>query len=97
MDSVSEQDAGPVVLDMAAAIVREQAFLSEIDGKIGELRVRGRTYKAGEIITVDGSKGEILAGAVKMIEPELTGDFATEQQFIRHDADKVVHVLWPNA
>ena len=49
----------------------------QIDGKIGELRVRGRTYKAGEIITVDGSKGEILAGAVKMIEPELTGDFAT--------------------
>jgi uncharacterized cofD-like protein len=31
-----------------------------------------------------------LAGRV------LTGDFATEQQFIRHDADKVVHVLWPN-
>lgn len=49
----------------------------QIDGKIGELRVRGRTFKAGEIITVDGSKGEILAGAVKMIEPELTGDFAT--------------------
>ena len=49
----------------------------QIDGKIGELRVRGRTYKAGEVITVDGSKGEILAGAVKMIEPELTGDFAT--------------------
>ena len=49
----------------------------QIDGKVGELRVRGRTFKAGEIITVDGSKGEILAGAVKMIEPELTGDFAT--------------------
>ena len=42
----------------------------------GELRVRGRTFKAGEIITIDGSKGEVLAGAVKMIEPELTGDFA---------------------
>jgi len=49
----------------------------QIDGKAGELRVRGRTFKAGEIITVDGSKGEILAGAVNMIEPELTGDFAT--------------------
>ncbi len=36
MDSVSERDAGPVVLDMAAAVVREQAFLSEIDGKIGD-------------------------------------------------------------
>lgn len=36
IDSVSEQDAGLIVLDMAAAIVREQAFLSEIDGKIGD-------------------------------------------------------------
>ncbi|MDP3870678.1 pyruvate, phosphate dikinase [Phenylobacterium sp.] len=49
----------------------------QIDGKAGEFRVRGRTFKAGEIITVDGSRGEILAGTVKMIEPELTGDFAT--------------------
>lgn len=30
-----------------------------------------------------------LAGRV------LTGDFATEQQFIRHDADKVIAALWP--
>jgi pyruvate,orthophosphate dikinase len=57
----------------------------QIDGKAGELRVRGRTFKAGEIITVDGSRGEILAGAVKMIEPELTGDFATLMEW----ADKV--------
>lgn len=43
----------------------------------GLFRVRGREFRAGDIITVDGSKGEVLAGAVKMIEPELTGDFAT--------------------
>jgi pyruvate,orthophosphate dikinase len=49
----------------------------QIDGKSGEFRVRGRTFKAGEVVTIDGSKGEILAGTVKMIEPELTGDFAT--------------------
>ncbi len=36
MQSASERDAGAVVLDMAAAVVREQAFLSEIDGKIGD-------------------------------------------------------------
>ncbi|MDO9431290.1 MAG: pyruvate, phosphate dikinase [Pseudomonadota bacterium] len=57
----------------------------QIDGKAGELRVRGRTFKAGEIITVDGSRGEILAGAVKMIEPELTGDFAALMEW----ADKI--------
>lgn len=49
----------------------------QIDVKAGEFRVRGRTFKAGEVVTIDGSKGEILAGTVKMIEPELTGDFAT--------------------
>ena len=29
------------------------------------------------MITIDGGSGEILAGAVAMIEPELSGDFAT--------------------
>ena len=53
----------------------------QIDVKAGEFRVRGRTFKAGEIITIDGSKGEVLAGTVKMIEPELTGDFAALMQW----------------
>jgi pyruvate,orthophosphate dikinase len=42
----------------------------------GMFRVRGREFRAGEIITIDGSRGEVLSGAVKMVEPELTGDFA---------------------
>jgi pyruvate,orthophosphate dikinase len=49
----------------------------QIDAAAGTLRVRGRSFKAGDVITVDGSRGEILSGSVKMIEPELTGDFAT--------------------
>ncbi|MFC3069698.1 pyruvate, phosphate dikinase [Phenylobacterium soli] len=48
-----------------------------IDMKSGEFRARGRSVKEGEIVTIDGSTGEVLAGAVKMIEPELSGDFAT--------------------
>ncbi|MGE5566849.1 MAG: pyruvate, phosphate dikinase [Parcubacteria group bacterium] len=44
--------------------------------KEGLFRVRGREFRAGEVITIDGSKGEVLAGSVKMIEPELSGDFA---------------------
>ncbi|MGH6781010.1 MAG: pyruvate, phosphate dikinase, partial [Sphingomonadaceae bacterium] len=57
----------------------------QIDGKAGELRVRSRVFKAGDILTIDGSRGEILAGAVQMIEPELTGDFAALMAW----ADKV--------
>ncbi|PZO00799.1 MAG: pyruvate, phosphate dikinase [Alphaproteobacteria bacterium] len=48
-----------------------------ISEKAQTFTARGRTFKAGEIITIDGSKGEVLDGAVAMIEPELTGDFQT--------------------
>ena len=56
-----------------------------IDDKAGTFTARGRVFKAGEIITIDGSKGEVLDGAVPMIEPELTGDFQTLMAW----ADKV--------
>jgi pyruvate, orthophosphate dikinase len=56
-----------------------------IDEAKGVFTARGRTFKAGEIITIDGSKGEVLDGAVPMIEPELTGDFQTLMAW----ADKV--------
>jgi pyruvate,orthophosphate dikinase len=36
----------------------------------------GRTVKEGDFITIDGATGEVLAGEVKMIQPEVTGDFA---------------------
>src|SRR5947209_10568209 len=49
----------------------------QIDLKAGEMRARGRTFRAGDVITIDGSTGEVLVGVVKMIEPELSGDFAT--------------------
>ncbi len=35
-DSVTLTDAGPIVLAMVAAVVREQAWLSEIDGATGD-------------------------------------------------------------
>jgi len=49
----------------------------QIDARAGEVRARGHTYRAGDVVTIDGSTGEVLAGAVNMIEPELSGDFAT--------------------
>jgi pyruvate, orthophosphate dikinase len=48
-----------------------------IDEEAGQFTVRGRVVRVGDVITVDGSKGDILLGAVAMIEPELSGDFAT--------------------
>src|SRR5205807_6822945 len=39
--------------------------------------IAGRTFKAGDIITIDGSTGQVLAGRVPMTEPALSGEFAT--------------------
>jgi pyruvate,orthophosphate dikinase len=41
------------------------------------ISVRNTVLKAGEVITINGSTGEVIAGAVPTIEPELSGDFAT--------------------
>jgi pyruvate,orthophosphate dikinase len=48
-----------------------------IDMKTRTLRIGSRELKEGDIITLDGSTGEIMAGEVPTIEPELAGDFAT--------------------
>jgi pyruvate,orthophosphate dikinase len=35
----------------------------------------GVTLKKGDVVTIDGSTGQVLLGAVKMLEPELSGEF----------------------
>ena len=47
----------------------------QIDAEKGIVKVGSRTLKKGDIITVDGAKGEVLVGSVKMVEPALGGDF----------------------
>ena len=41
------------------------------------LSAGGMTVRAGETITLDGATGEIFVGTVAMVEPALSGDFAT--------------------
>ncbi len=48
-----------------------------IDGKTGVMSCMGREVKKGDLITIDGSTGEVMVGAVKTLQPELAGDFAT--------------------
>ena len=47
-----------------------------IDSKAGTLTSRGLTLKVGDIITIDGASGDVMRGAVPVIRPELSGDFA---------------------
>ena len=48
-----------------------------IDSAARILRVAGRQFHEGQIITLDGSTGEVMAGEVKTLQPELVGDFGT--------------------
>ena len=49
------------------------------------LQAGGQQVRAGDTITLDGATGEIFIGPVAMIEPQLSGDFATLMEW----ADKV--------
>ncbi|MCW1428399.1 pyruvate, phosphate dikinase [Novosphingobium sp. JCM 18896] len=41
------------------------------------LKIGNRSLKEGDVITLDGATGDIMAGQVPTIEPELVGDFGT--------------------
>src|SRR5438552_4162272 len=48
-----------------------------VDYGRGTMSVSGRTFKTGDVITIDGSLGQVLAGRMPMIEPKLSGEFGT--------------------
>ncbi|WP_304438578.1 putative PEP-binding protein, partial [Erythrobacter sp. HI0028] len=41
------------------------------------LTIGNRELKEGDVITIDGANGQVMAGEVATIEPELAGDFGT--------------------
>ncbi len=42
-----------------------------------QMSVKNVTIKEGDIITIDGSTGEIMLGEIPTVQPELSGSFAT--------------------
>jgi pyruvate,orthophosphate dikinase len=48
-----------------------------IDAKAGTLQAGDRVFHKGDVITIDGSSGQVLNGRAKMRQPELSGAFAT--------------------
>ncbi|MEM9105864.1 MAG: pyruvate, phosphate dikinase [Pseudomonadota bacterium] len=46
-----------------------------VDLRTGTLLTVAGPMKRGDVITVDGSTGQVLKGAVPMLQPELSGDF----------------------
>ncbi len=47
-----------------------------IDAKKGTFTVGGKTFKRTDTISIDGSTGEVMTGAIPTVEPKLSGDFA---------------------
>ena len=47
-----------------------------IDPQKGEFTIHGRSFGRTDVISIDGSTGEVISGSVPTVEPELSGDFA---------------------
>ncbi|MBI1182595.1 MAG: pyruvate, phosphate dikinase, partial [Alphaproteobacteria bacterium] len=56
-----------------------------IDYAAGTMAAGGEVLRRGDIVTLDGSTGEVIKGAVPTIHPQLSGDFARLMEW----ADKV--------
>jgi pyruvate,orthophosphate dikinase len=48
----------------------------EIDEKGRKIKVGGRTFGEKDVISLDGTTGEVMAGEVETQEPKLSGDFS---------------------
>jgi len=68
--------AAVVARGMGRPCVSGASSLS-IDMAARTLKIGNRSLKEGDVITLDGATGDIMAGLVPTIEPELVGDFGT--------------------
>ena len=59
-----------------------------VDYAAQTMTVAGKTLAKGDVLTIDGSTGQVLAGTVKMLQPELSGEFARLMEW----ADKARHM-----
>jgi len=48
-----------------------------IDYASGTMNASGRAFAKGDVVTIDGTAGQVINGAVAMLTPELSGEFAT--------------------
>jgi len=54
----------------------------QIDAAAKTFRVRDKILLGGDVITLDGSTGEVFLGQVATIQPELTGDFGALMEWV---------------
>ena len=52
-----------------------------IDEKARKIKVGGKTFTHNDTLSIDGSTGEVMAGAIATQTPKLSGDFATVMEW----------------
>ena len=73
---ITYADAAVVARGMGKACVAGAGAI-RIDYAAQTMTAGGVTLKKGDVITIDGAAGQVMQGAVPMVKPEMTGDFAT--------------------
>ena len=55
-----------------------------VDEKARRFTAGSLTVREGEAITINGTTGEVMLGAVKTVEPEMTGEFGEFMKMVDH-------------
>jgi pyruvate,orthophosphate dikinase len=53
----------------------------KIDEAAQQITIAGKTVKAGEFVTINGTTGDVMIGKVPTVAPSMTGDFSTLMQW----------------
>ncbi len=53
-----------------------------VDASAKTMKVLGHAIAEGDVITLDGSTGEVYLGAVPTVQPDVSGDFATLMEWV---------------
>lgn len=66
----------------AAVVARQMgkpcvSGVGDLEFVSGGVSVKGKVYKAGDWLTIDGTSGKVYEGQVATKEPEISGDFST--------------------
>lgn len=48
----------------------------EIDVAKGKLTINGKSFGRNDVLSIDGSTGEVMPGSISTVEPKMSGDFA---------------------
>jgi len=64
------------------------------DEEAKKVTIAGKEFAEGDVISLDGTTGQVFEGAIEMVEPEMSGSFGTLMEWAEQYRDMGV---WTNA